>query len=282
MRKLRDYARSFAETLDARKAYKWASGVCAAAALALVVSESREPQDPFIHLDPNTRVAPIIRDVYQNGGKGRDRAKDEYHLNPAKFQDDSLVSVEVPLGRDGLPKNSLKMTTLKGEFIERPTQEFPDLDGDGDCDSDDPNLDSRYSRLVVGINEEIKYRNMARAVFDYVGKNGAKTTVWEPYFSKISWLSFWGRDVESPNSPRTVTLNKDTEEEFGVSAEQKGSFGCRELTIHHITRGHPFRITLDTGYGDPGVFGHARFDRNTNEYRAILKKVAEQLGLEVE
>ncbi|MBI4163607.1 MAG: hypothetical protein HY512_01980 [Candidatus Aenigmarchaeota archaeon] len=40
MTKLRDYARSFAENLDARKAYRWASGLCAAAALTLVLDTS--------------------------------------------------------------------------------------------------------------------------------------------------------------------------------------------------------------------------------------------------
>ncbi len=260
--------------MNMRSVYRLASGGFTALALALAVSESREPQDPFIHLDPNTRVAPIIRDVYQNGGKGRDRAKDEYHLNPAKFQDDSLVSVEVPLGRDGLPKNSLKMTTLKGEFIERPTQEFPDLDGDGDCDSDDPNLDSRYSRLVVGINEEIKYRNMARAVFDYVGKNGAKTTVWEPYFSKIPWLSFFGKNVENPKSPQTVTLDSGTINEVKLKSYKKGSFGVRELTIIFSNKWESF--------SDPGVFGHDKLARSTSGYRRFLESLVERLGLEVE
>ncbi len=39
-RSFRNYARSFAENLDARKAYKWASGLCAAAALGLALDES--------------------------------------------------------------------------------------------------------------------------------------------------------------------------------------------------------------------------------------------------
>ncbi|HLD56929.1 MAG TPA: hypothetical protein VJA47_01405 [archaeon] len=40
MRKLTNYARSFAENLDARKAYRFASGLCAAAALTLALDAS--------------------------------------------------------------------------------------------------------------------------------------------------------------------------------------------------------------------------------------------------
>ncbi len=68
MRKFLDYARSFAETLDARKAYKWASGVCAAAALVLALDASSVEDKYTPPKDTRTDLEVVMGVVEKNTG----------------------------------------------------------------------------------------------------------------------------------------------------------------------------------------------------------------------
>ncbi len=259
--------------MNMKSVYRWTAGLFTAAALTLAVNEYRQT-DPFANLNPNSPTAPIVRDVFENGKQDGNFKKKNYCFVPQPSGDD-YMDAEIQLDKHGYPTGSLKVTTLGPAPMNRRLQDFPDLDGNGDCDSDDPELDKRYEKIVGGIKEDMKYRNLARAVFDYVEMNGDRKTVWKPLFPRLKFLSFLGRNVEQPNSSRTITLRKGTKYQFSVFAHPDSGYGYKKLVIG----GDP---SFPSPFADPGLLGYNRHDRKTVEYRPRLEQVARELGISFE
>ena len=280
-----DYARSFAENLDTRKAYRWAAGAFAGLALGLALETYR---DPFVNLDPNSAVAPIVRDVFERGKKG-EKSREKYYCLPYQvFGHDSNPKVEVQLDQYGHPTGGIRVTTILRECagldedappfpMDRTLQEFDDLNGDGVFDGEDKSLDTSYERIVGGIKDNIRYRKMAEAVASYVERNGKCQTQWKPFFPHIPSLSFLGWNVPVPGSPALhFTLENGSKVDVRF-VKDLDDIGEDQKLIYSDNLGIFVDQKID--YWDKGLLGRDR-NNDTVNYRSLLEKVAKVVGIE--
>ena len=288
MKTFKDYARSFAENLDVRRSYRWAAGAFAGLTLGLGLVVGAYREDPFVNLDPNSPVAPIVRDVFESGEKTEcGRMKKDYFIPPEIFVDECGVQVEIWLDAYDHPARDIRVTTSSSYPISDSLRRFTDWNGDGESDIGDKG----YERIVTAIKENIKYGKMAKAVASYVERNGKYPTQWKPFFPRTPSLSFLGWNVPMYESQRHPI-------ELNCTLEQ-GSNAKLLIYNYDALRGYPPdfvmhkvwpNLTIHTSDGcvgwDNESTGYEEFKEvagvNIPIYRKTLEKVANSFGINVD
>ncbi len=193
MRTFRDYARSSVENLDARKAYRWASGLCAATALALALDascvEDKYGSSPYDNMTDIQVLASLKREAFVEFSDGRlMRFSTAYRANPPRldvkvrdprnpFDSETEYFLLYPLENDFTPKDLEKVTT-KGRvpLTEKEIEDVKDV------------YRPVFSKAAKQLRIELELER--RLVNDVLRKGKVTKYYREPIFD-YSWMPDW-------------------------------------------------------------------------------------------
>ena len=228
-RTFRDYARSFAENLDARKAYRWASGVCAAAALAITLPYIWKTTERI----PEDCMGIIYHDITTDSFS-RDHGQKSYKLDDGK-----IILVDLKNKDDG---------------------DYDHFDPDGfysmrDITTGDETVSERtIQRMAETARENIRYRQKAQRLTEDIRKNGKPVKTMTSYLGnhipllsklpKIPFFDPWEVEIEEPiNWINIYSREKSWDPPVSITLNEVGDL------IFCVTGDEPYTFTDSSGNG---------------------------------